>query len=83
MMVRTQVQLTEGQIESLRRLYAASGRSVADLVRQGVDQYLAGKSQPDMEERRTRALRVLGRFSSGTSDVSVRHDHYLAQAFRG
>lgn len=82
MMVRTQVQLTENQIESLRRLAAASGRSIADLVRQGVDQYLAVRRQPDPEERRKRALRALGKFSSGVSDVSTRHDHYLAEAFR-
>jgi hypothetical protein len=81
-MVRTQVQLTKNQIESLRRLSAATGRSVADLVRQGVDQYLAARTQPDLEERRKRALRALGKFSSGVSDVSIRHDHYLAEAFR-
>jgi hypothetical protein len=81
-MVRTQVQLTENQIESLRRLSAASGRSVANLVRQGVDQYLAGKSQPDLEERKKRLLRALGKFPSAPSDVSIRHDDYLAEAFR-
>ena len=81
-MVRTQVQLTENQITSLRRLSAATGRSVADLVRQGVDQYLAAKSQPDLEERKKRLLGALGKFSSGVSDVSIRHDHYLAEAFR-
>ncbi|MGA2185185.1 MAG: ribbon-helix-helix domain-containing protein [Bryobacteraceae bacterium] len=81
-MVRTQIQFTDSQIESLRRLAAATGRSVADLVRQGVDQYLAVKSQPDLEERKKRALRVLGKFPSAPSDVSIRHDHYLAEAFR-
>jgi predicted DNA-binding protein len=81
-MVRTQIRLTDSQMESLRRLAAATGRSVADLVRQGVDQYLAATSQPDLEERKERALRALGRLSSGLSDVSTRHDDYLAEAFR-
>jgi len=35
MMARTQIQLTTSRIKSLRRLSAATGRSVAELVRQG------------------------------------------------
>jgi len=81
-MVRVQVQLTDNQIESLRRLASATGRSVADLVRQGVDQYLSVSGQPDREKRKKSALRVMGKFSSGAADISTRHDHYLAEAFR-
>jgi Arc/MetJ-type ribon-helix-helix transcriptional regulator len=74
MMVRTQVRLTNAQIEALRRLSAATGQSVSELVRNAVDH--------DLAERTKRALRVSGKFSSGLSDVSVRHDDYLAEAFR-
>ena len=74
MMVRTQVRLTNEQIESLRRQSAATGQSISELVRKAVDH--------DLAERRKRALRVLSKFSSGLSDVSVRHDDYLAEAFR-
>ena len=82
-MVRTQVQFTDEQIRSLRRLSSASGRSVADLVREGVDRYITATNQSDADERGKRALRALGKFrSSGAGDVGVRHDRYLAEAFR-
>jgi hypothetical protein len=80
-MVRTQVQLTEQQINALRQASTATGRSIADLIRQGVDQYLSSHGRVDPEERIRRALRVAGRFSSGASDVSSKHDKYLADAF--
>jgi len=80
-MTRTQVQLTERQLEALRRDSAATGRSVADLVRQGVDQYLAGRSELGREERIERAIAVAGKFSSGHRDVSASHDKHLAEAF--
>ena len=81
-MIRTQVQLTEVQIKALRRLSATTGKSVADLIRRGVDQYLASWREPTPEERVERALRVAGMFSSGVKDVSAHHDRYLASAFR-
>jgi len=80
-MIRTQVQLTDRQLEALRQASAATGRSVADLIRQGVDQYLAGRSELGREERIERALEVAGKFSSGQSDIGADHDTHLAEAF--
>lgn len=81
LMVRTQVQLTENQLKALRQVAAATGRSIADLIRQAVDQYLAAKQGPNPQERMERAIRVAGRFSSGTTDGSTDHNRYLAEAF--
>jgi len=36
-MVRTQIQLTEGQAKTLKRLAKQQQRSVADLIRQSID----------------------------------------------
>ena len=80
-MIRTQVQLTDGQLQALRNASAATGRSVADLIRQGVDQYLAGRSGLGRAERIERAIRIAGKFSSGLRDVGANHDRHLAQAF--
>jgi hypothetical protein len=80
-MTRTQVQLTDRQLRALRHASAATGRSVADLIRQGVDQYLAGRTEPSREDRIERAIRMAGRFSSGRTDVSANHDKHLAEAF--
>ena len=51
-MIRTQIQLTEEQMEALRRLAALKKKSMADLVRQSVELYLdretmAGDDQPE------------------------------------
>jgi hypothetical protein len=80
-MIRTQVQLTDAQLEALRQASAATGRSVADLIREGVDQYLAGRGEPGRQERIERAINVAGKFSSGRNDVSSNHDRHLAEAF--
>ena len=81
-MVRTQVQLTEEQIKALRRLSAKLGISLADVVRQSVDLYLANRQTNDRSEQIERALKVAGRFSSGDAGGSTEHDAHLAEAFK-
>jgi hypothetical protein len=81
-MVRTQIQLTEQQLQSLRQLSAASGRSLADLIRQGVELYLNAQQRASRAEQIERALRVAGKYSSGAQDGSASHDRHLAEAFR-
>lgn len=53
-MVRTQIRLTEDQHTALRRLSAATGRSVADLIREAVGQTLS--SAPLAERLSTRRI---------------------------
>ena len=81
-MIRTQVQFTQDQWAALRRLSAATGKSIAELVRDGIDQYLTANHSANAEDRIARALRVAGKFSSGVSDVSAAHDRHLAEAFQ-
>ncbi len=80
-MVRTQIQLTEEQTKSLKRLAANRHRSVAELIRQAVDNMIRSSALIDIEERRSRALAAAGRFSSGLQDLSAEHDKYLSEAF--
>jgi hypothetical protein len=80
--IRTQVQLTEQELNALRRLSAATGSSIAELIRNGIDQYLAGKRLPDPADRIERAIRVAGKFSSRPANVSEEHDRHLAEAFK-
>ena len=80
-MTRTQIQLTDDQLISLRRLSAASRKSIAEIIRQGVDLYLSRHTAGSQGDRIERALRVSGRFSSGKNDVSRRHDSHLTEAF--
>lgn len=79
-MVRTQVQLTDKQVEALRRRSQRESVSVAELVRQAIDAFTRAEP-PSAAEVRARAIRAAGRFASGTPDTSSRHDEALAEAF--
>lgn len=81
-MVRTQIQLTENQQKALRQLSEATGRSISDLIRQGVDLCLSSEKRGNREELVERAIRAAGKFSSGARDTSTQHDRYLAEAFK-
>jgi len=80
-MIRTQVQLTDDQFRSLKRLAADRGVSVAELIRQGVQLFIRGAGVIDSKEQRQRALSAPGRFHSHLSDISAQHDRYLQQAY--
>lgn len=77
-MIRTQVQLDQEQMARLRRLAAERGVSISSLIRQAVDEHLGEEPQ---DARWERAVRSIGGFHSGKSDVSEDHDHYLAEDF--
>lgn len=76
-MIRTQIQLTEKQAKNLKRIAASRHLSVAELIRQAVDNMIKSAVLVDIEERRRRALAAAGRFSSGLQDLSTEHDKYL------
>jgi Arc/MetJ-type ribon-helix-helix transcriptional regulator len=80
-MVRTQIHLTEEQTQALKRLSASSGKSVADLVRRALELLLRAEQRGDEQEKIERAIRALGKFSSGLTDIGRNHDEYLDQAF--
>jgi hypothetical protein len=79
-MVRTQVQLTDQQAEVLRRRSKRENVSVAELVRQAIDVFTRTE-RPSDQELRKRAIGAAGRFASGVTDTSSRHDDALAEAF--
>jgi len=80
-MVRTQIQLTEEQAAALKRLATKRHKSIAELVRQGVEILLRSVSGVSSEERRSRAIAVAGRFHSGHPDLSTKHDKYLDEVY--
>lgn len=81
-MVRTQIQLTEAQFQALKARAADEGRSMADLIRELVEESLTGSGRPRREERRRRALGAIGMLAKGPRDLSRRHDDYLAEAYK-
>ena len=80
-MIRTQIQLTEAQSKALKTMAMQKKVSVAELIRQGIDFYLRTCGTVSQEERRQRALKAVGRFRSGQTDLSEKHDGYLAEVY--
>ncbi len=81
-MVRTQIQLTDVQARSVRRLAQEQGVSMAEFIRRCVDQIL-DSGEPDRSALYERAEAVVGQFEdpSGADDLARRHDDYLATSF--
>jgi hypothetical protein len=80
-MVRTQIQLTEQQHEALIERARARNVSMAELIRESIELYLATSPERSSTEQRQAALAVAGRFESGLRDLAERHDDYLEEAF--
>ena len=80
-MVRTQIQLNETQAKALKDLAAKQHISVAELIRQAVDDRLRAAGSIDLVERKRRAIAAAGRFHSGHSDLSSAHDRQLAEVY--
>jgi Arc/MetJ-type ribon-helix-helix transcriptional regulator len=81
-MNRTQIQLTDEQAAKAKRLAAERGVSMAEVIRDLIDE---APERDDRAERIARALAAVkqGGFRDleGKTDVSVRHDEYLAEIF--
>ena len=80
-MIRTQIQLTEAQARALKARARREDRSMAELVRESVAEYLARRPAPDVRELARRARDLEGRFRSGGPDLAEEHDRYLDEAF--
>jgi len=81
-MIRTQIQLTEGQMRRLRAAARENGVSLAEMVRRLIDRGIE-QELPDRRAAYLRAMGSVGRFRDryGVRDVASRHDEYLDGAF--
>ncbi|MGB3713123.1 MAG: CopG family transcriptional regulator [Candidatus Promineifilaceae bacterium] len=80
-MVRTQIQLTEEQSRILKRMALDRDVSMAELIRQSVDQFVGSSGELAPEQIRQRALSVIGIGFSGVTDLGQEHDHYLDEVY--
>lgn len=79
-MIRTQISLTQEQMDALRRVAADRETSIAAVVRGAVDEVI------DRDDRRRlmqQALSVAGKYRDieGATDVGRRHDGYLDEIY--
>ncbi len=79
-MIRTQVQVEDDQMEWLKSRAKEQGVSVSKLFRESVKLYIKAMTKPPKDKKK-RAMRAIGKFSSGKTDVSVKHDSYLTDTF--
>lgn len=77
-MVRTIIQLPEGQAAALERAARRRGVSKAAVVREALSQLLGPEDDRDDDALR-RALSVAGSAASGVPDLAEEHDRYLAE----
>ena len=83
-MIRTQVQLTEKQMNALKALAHKRKVSVAELIRQGVEHIIATPQEISLEEQRKRAINLAGKFGceeDKEDNVSENHDDYLVDIY--
>ena len=80
-MVRTQIQLSEEQAAKVKKMAASRGVSMAEVIRDAVDGAMRSNAGTVSEERRKRALTIVGKFRSGKRDVSKKPDAYLAEVW--
>lgn len=80
-MIRTQIQLTEEQSETLKRMAEEKNVSVAELVRRSVDAYIDRQGSVSAEERKHRLLSIIGIAASGDTDLAEEHDRYLDEIY--
>ncbi len=78
-MIRTQVQLSESQMQQLKDLARRRGVPVAALIREGADLVIRSSGTVDEGQRRRRAAAAAGRFHSGHKDLAGAHDRHLAE----
>jgi len=79
-MVRTQIQLSEDEVASVKRLARERSVSMAAVIRDAVDQYVSRESGASLDERWQRSLAAVGGLRSGRSDLSQTHDDEFAAA---
>ena len=80
-MERIQIQVTEKQKTALRRKATASGKSIAGVIRDAVDRYVAEDDREARIERVLTAMRRGFRDREGATDLGVNHDRYLVDVF--
>ncbi len=72
------VYLEDDQLQALKKAASAQRISLAELFRRLVERFLKeGSSEPEVP--REKFMELVGLGASGKTDISQRHDHYLAE----
>ncbi len=78
-MIRTQIQITPEQARALKRLATKEGKSVAELIRNTIDDMLRVGGIKNWEGLQRKASAAAGKLN-GPNNLAERHDDYVAEA---
>jgi len=76
-MIRTQIYLSPEQHDELKRRGEGSKKTMASMIREAVDHYLAEEQAPSPFPVDDPLFDLIGAIDSGPTDVSENHDAYL------
>ena len=79
-MVPTQIQLTEIQARTLKRIARRHDVSMAALIRQSVDALISAQAVDARDTQWERSVAVIGKYRSGKPDTAREHDRYPDEA---
>lgn len=75
--MKTEIELTPEQWQLLSQRAQQQQKSVSELIAEAVEHLLHMHPDSDWEERKQRALSIVGRFPA-EPDLAQRHDEYFA-----
>jgi hypothetical protein len=81
-MVRTQIQLSEKQAKSLKRLSSEREEPASSLVRKAADILVASEVKLDRQTLKRRIIAASGKCRLKERALSTYHDIYLAEDYR-
>jgi len=73
-MIRTQIQFEQKTYENLKTKSKETGKSISEIVRRSLDQTIESQ---ELDQKWTRALNSMGKFSSGLNNLAEKHDDHL------
>ena len=73
-MIRTQIQFRKNTYESLKTKSKETGKSISEIVRRSLDQTIESQ---ECDQTWARALKSMGKFSSGLNNLAEKHDEHL------
>lgn len=81
-MIQKEIKLTKKQVYELQKLSKIKGKSISELIRQGIDMVIKSNKAIISDEQRRCAVAVAGRFRSGYSNLSTNHDEHLIEVYK-
>jgi len=81
-MVRTQIQLTEDQAATLKKISSERNISMAEIIRQAIDRMVQTSLVQSSGERKKKAIAAAGKFRTGIKDLAKNHDAHLLETYR-